>query len=60
MREAMKVIIELNSYISLELIEDDVLNHQIRIWFEKDTVNRTSAAVNIDDLKLALRKMTAK
>lgn len=56
----MKVIIELNNFISLEMIEDDILSDQVRIWFTHEKMHTTSAAVKIDDLKLALRKMTAK
>lgn len=56
----MKVIIELNNFISLEFHEGNELSDEVRIWFEKDTVTQTSAAVKIYDLKLALKKMIAR
>ena len=56
----MKVIIKLNNCISLELEENPDMNDQVRIFFQRDTVHQVSGAVKIDDLKLALRKMTTK
>jgi len=55
----MKVIIELNDFIKLEFHNDCDMEEQVRIWFVRG-LEEHSAAVKIEDLKLALRKLTAK
>ena len=54
----MKVIIELSNYVFLESYENENEN-EVYISVCLEGVKLTSA-VNIDDLKIALRKMTAK
>ena len=54
----MKVIIELNENVRLESIEGD---KEINIVLYDDSGSYLyGRPVNVDDLKLALRKMTAK
>jgi hypothetical protein len=55
--EKMKVIIELNEDVSLISLDSECVT--ITIDYESH-LNSLSATVNIDDLKLALRKLTAK
>lgn len=58
----MKVIIELNDYASIETSENENLVNLIVKSPERLDGNHyiNEALVNIDDLNLALRKMTAK
>jgi hypothetical protein len=53
----MKVIIELNEYMKIENGSDE---NTINIIIDHPEISGCSTSVNIDDLKLALRKMTAK
>lgn len=54
----MKVIIELNKDCSIETIPQN--DNEVKIIIHDDEDNPAYAIVNIDELKLALRKMTAK
>ncbi len=53
----MKVIIELNEYVSIENVH--MCENEVQINFKNNAEN-VWAIVNIDELKAALRKMTAK
>jgi len=50
----MKVIIELNENVDIESIDNDEEHLAIHV------ANNGVAKININDLKLALRKLTAK
>ena len=52
----MKVKIKVNEYVSLESFSDD----EIEITIRDNEEQRKSALVIIDDLRLAIRKLTAK
>lgn len=54
----MKVIIELNKDISIESIKE--VDNEIKININIIGKACSYALVNIDDLRLALRKLTAK
>ena len=53
----MKVIIELNEDV---LIESVSIETDLRICFKTQGIISSCAIVSIDDLKLAIRKLTAK
>jgi hypothetical protein len=55
----MKVIIEMNEYVSIESVADSP--NEVKIIFKNvDGQSYVYDVVGIEDLKLALRKMTAK
>ena len=55
-RKPMKVIIELSNNVFLESTENE---NEVYIMVQAEGTS-ISSAVNIDDLKVALKKMTAK
>jgi hypothetical protein len=54
----MKVIIELSKEVAIDNVDDN--EKEVRILLSIAGKTCAYAIVNIDDLKLALRKMTAK